>query len=237
MNFGEINEQNLEDTIFLGELSLNGKINKVNGVLPICIEAKKLGMKKIIVPYENRKEASIVDDIEVLGVSHLKEIVKYLNNEISIQPEKSNIEELFKNNKKYALDFSEVKGQENIKRAIEVSAARRTQFITNRKPTALGKTMMARRIPSILPDLNFEEALEITKIHSITGILPQETPIITNRPFRSPHHTVSASSLVRRGKNSKTRRNKFGTLWSTIFRRTTRIRKKYFRSVKSAIRR
>lgn len=126
INFGEIKEQNLEDTIFLGELSLDGKINKVNGVLPICIEAKKLGMKKIIVPYENRKEASIVDDIEVLGVSHLKEIVKYLNNEMNIKPEKSNIEELFKNNKKYILDFSEVKGQENIKRAIEVSAARRT---------------------------------------------------------------------------------------------------------------
>lgn len=126
MNFGEIKEQNLEDIIFLGELSLDGKINKVNGVLPICIEAKKLGMKKIIVPYENRKEASIVENIEVLGVNHLKEIVKYLNNEISIKPEKSNIEELFKNNKKYVLDFSEVKGQENIKRAIEVSAARRT---------------------------------------------------------------------------------------------------------------
>ncbi len=237
MNFGEINEQSLENTVFLGELSLDGKINKVNGVLPMCIEAKNLGMKRIIVPYENRKEASIVDGIEVLGIEHLKEVVKYLNNESNLQPEKSNIEELFKNSQKYALDFSEVKGQENIKRAIEVSAARRTQPTTNRKPTAHGKTMMARRIPSILPDLSFEEALEITKIHSIAGILSKETPIITERPFRSPHHTVSASSLVRGRKNSKTGRNKPSTLRSIIPRRITRIWKKHPRSAKRSIRR
>lgn len=124
INFEEIKRQNLEDTVFIGELSLNGKLNPIKGVLPICIEAKNLGIKRIILPLENAKEASIVDGIEVIGVKDLKQVVKFLNGKEKITPQSANLEEFFNSKKKYAFDFSEVKGQENIKRALEVAAAR-----------------------------------------------------------------------------------------------------------------
>lgn len=125
MNFEEITSQNLDDTVFIGELSLDGRLNKVNGILPMCIEAKNLGMKKIILPKENEEEASIVEGIDVIGVNNLKQVVKYLNKQEKINPKISNIEEFFHKQNQYSLDFSEVKGQENIKRALEVAAARR----------------------------------------------------------------------------------------------------------------
>ena len=123
-NFGKIKKQNLEDTVFVGELSLDGKINKAKGVLPICIEAKKIGIKRIILPKENAKEAAIVKELEVIGVSTLDQLVDYLNEELVIESTKTNIEELWNKEQKYNVDFSEVKGQENVKRAIEVAAAR-----------------------------------------------------------------------------------------------------------------
>lgn len=123
LNIGEIENQEITDTIFIGELSLDGKINKINGVLPICIEARRLGIKKIIVPYENSNEASIVDGIDVIGVEKLTDVVDYLNGILKITPNKVNVQSYFEQNNKYNLDFSEVKGQENIKRALEVSAA------------------------------------------------------------------------------------------------------------------
>lgn len=123
-DFKDIKWQELNDTVFIGELSLNGKINKVNGILPMCIEAKKLGIKRIILPEENAKEAAVVDGLEVIGAIHLKEVVEYLNRKINIKATKTDIQEIFQKKHKYAFDFSEVKGQENIKRALEVTAAR-----------------------------------------------------------------------------------------------------------------
>lgn len=125
MNFEEINNQKLDDTVFIGELSLDGRLNKVNGILPMCIEAKNLGMKRIILPKENEEEASIVEGIDVIGAKDLKQVVKYLNKQEKINPKISDIKEFFHKQNQYSLDFSEVKGQENIKRALEVAAARR----------------------------------------------------------------------------------------------------------------
>lgn len=123
LNIEEIQKQDLKNTIFIGELSLDGKINKINGVLPICIEARRLGIEKVIVPLENSNEAAIVEGIDVIGVKTLEEVVDYLNSKIELKPNKINVKNYFEQNNKYILDFSEVKGQENIKRALEVSAA------------------------------------------------------------------------------------------------------------------
>lgn len=194
---GDLKKIDIDNTILIGELSLNGNVNRINGAFPITLESSKLGIKKIILPKENAKEAAIVRNIEVIGVENLNDVIEYLKGTKDISTEQLELNDIFKDNTKYNLDFSDIKGQENVKRALEVAAAGGHNCLLIRFTSVHGKTMMAKCLPSILPDLNLEEALEITKIHSIAGLIRENMPIITKRPSRAPHHTISGASLIR----------------------------------------
>lgn len=192
----------LNKFIVLGELGLNGEVRKVNGVLPILISARQQGYTKVIMPKENCNEASFIEGMEIFGVACLKEAVQFLNGETSLEPVPYSDFDKIKRNKKNSLDFKYVRGQAQAKRALEIAAAGGHNVIMIGPPGS-GKTMLAKCFPSILPDLTFEEALEVTKIHSIAGVLDSKEGIVTTRPIRSPHHTATTLSLTGGGRMAR----------------------------------
>lgn len=197
-NLGYIPQENLKNILMIGELSLNGDVNRVNGVLPIVCEAVKQGCRICVVPQDNAGEAHLIKDIKVVGVRTLREAMNFL-----IEPDN---EKYFYRQENHAVakneknaDFSEVTGQTALKRAVEIAAAGMHNFLMVGPPGA-GKTMIASRIPGILPRVSFEESVEITKVYSVAGILDGDNPLVTDRPFRAPHHTITRSAMAGGGR-------------------------------------
>ncbi len=191
-----------EKTVFFGELSLSGDLRRVNGALPMAISAFQNGIKKVFLPKANEKEAAVVEGLEVYGADNLKEILDHFTGQKKLEAASVSIDELLSESDAFRFDFSDVKGQAFAKRALEIAAAGGHNVIMIGPPGS-GKTMIAQRIPSILPKLSFEESLEVTKIHSIAGLLSGNSPLIAERPFRHPHHTVSSAGLSGGGTNPR----------------------------------
>ena len=197
-----LKSEKLERYGIIGELSLDGSIRNAKGILPMAIAAQMAGLEGILVPSTNAGEASVVAGLKVIGVKTLYEAVEFLDGRIELPHTTINLQDIFADNIDHEVDFDEVKGQEHVKRAMEIAAAGGHNILM-KGPPGSGKTMLARRLPTILPDLTFEEALETTKIYSVMGLLKNGTPLISSRPFRAPHHTISDAGLIGGGQIPK----------------------------------
>ena len=193
---GKVGADRLGRFMMMGELSLDGSVLPIKGVLPMSIKAREMGYEGFIVPKANAKEAAVVNNLDIYGVENIVDVINFFNGTCRLEPTVVNTrEEFFKTVNNYDYDFSEVRGQENVKRAFEVACAGGHNIILVGSPGS-GKSMMAKRLPSILPPLSLQEALETTKIHSVAGKLERGATLMTRRPFRAPHHTISPVALV-----------------------------------------